>query len=111
MNDLDHTQKTVGEWANTTFPQSNAASILAHLREEVEELVAAERDSFWMGEHPTEAIAKESADCLLLLLHLAHREGFSLFDAAQAKYAVNVGRTWETESGTKGYWKHVEATR
>ena len=42
MKDLDHAQKTVGEWANMTFPQSNATSILAHLREEVAELTTAE---------------------------------------------------------------------
>lgn len=105
MSDLDKLQRGVGEWGKRTFPQSHAGSIVKHLTEEVAELRAAvERMPL-----ATDAHAEEAADCLLLLLHLAHRSGFSLFDAAVVKFSINRQRTWETDGGDKGYCKHVEA--
>ena len=88
--DLDHAQQVVGEWGIATFPQGSRtyaqwqAALLANLREEVSELEAACAMHHVYGEPST--IAEAAADCLLLLLQLAHREGFSLFDASAAKY-------------------------
>jgi NTP pyrophosphatase (non-canonical NTP hydrolase) len=97
-NDLDRVQRIVGEWGTKTFPAATNESIVAHLRDEACELLADGSD-----------LAEEAADCLLLLLHLAHRNGFSLFDAAGAKFAVNVGRDWQTEPNERGYMSHVDA--
>jgi NTP pyrophosphatase (non-canonical NTP hydrolase) len=98
-------QQSVGEWADKTFPQSDWRSIVAHLESEVEELSGAlYTDADGRGDYEEEA-----ADCLLLLFHLAHKEGFSLIRAAARKHAKNLTRAWETDDGGKGYWKHVEA--
>lgn len=104
-NDLDRVQHRVGEWAARTFPRATNDSITSHVIEEAEELAtAAHVDDDGIGE-----IGEEAADCLLLLLHLAHRNGFSLCDAMAAKHAVNVVRTWETDDGGRGHWKHRAA--
>ncbi len=100
MPDLDRLQLAVGTWVAESFPGATAASIIAHLREEVGELHDA----------PESLRAEEAADCLLLLLTLAHHERFSLMEAAEAKHRINLTRTWERTAGDKGYRKHVEAT-
>jgi hypothetical protein len=87
----DRWQQLVGQWADRTFTESTPRTIVAHLRREVEELVSSEPDRpDWSG-HDT---AEEAADCYLLLLHLAHRFGFSLYDAATKKHLKNVSRAW-----------------
>lgn len=100
MSDLDALQQTVGEWGTRTFPKSSPVSIALHLRDEANELVSEVPDG--------DEIAEEAADCLLLLLHLAHRCGFSLFDAAVAKATINERRTWQTEPNERGYMSHIE---
>lgn len=102
MSDLAELQRTVGEWGASVFSQATNDSILRHLRDEANELVSAASP---------DALAEEAADVLLLLLHLAHRNGFSLFDAAVVKHAVNTKRTWEADDNGRGYRKHVEAAR
>lgn len=110
-------QDTVGEWGERTFPDSTPKSIMAHLQEEVEELRRpVHRDHYMtvpddaeIREMTRNHIAEEAADCYLLLLHLAHRFGFNLEQAAQAKHVVNLGRHWH--DGGRGYAKHVETER
>ena len=85
---LDAYQKRVGVWAESVFTQATPGSIVAHLRREVEELAA----STHLG--PPEREEEEAADCFLLLLHLAHRRGYSLLDAAERKFAENKLRRW-----------------
>lgn len=92
-------QRKVGEWADRTFPESNSGSILRHLFEEIQELASVP---------DLQDASEEAADCYLLLLHLAHKNGFDLKAAAVEKMARNILRTWETEAGAKGYRKHVE---
>lgn len=104
---MDGFQREVGEWADRTFPRSDWFSICGHLREEATEL----SEALGATAHDQKADAEartEAADCLLLLLHLAHKEGFDLLAEARAKHAVNVARTWETDDGGKGYWKHTD---
>src|SRR5688572_29771462 len=103
-------QSAVGRWADATFPQSDGASILRHLDEEIRALREAHMEAaaeFDTRRSTRDAIAAEAADCLLLLLHFAHKSGFALLDAAIDKHAINTSRTWETDDGGKGYWKHV----
>lgn len=91
-------QHAVGEWADKTFPQSTADSIRAHLSDEVAELAdGVDVDAF------------EAADCLLLLLHLAHKEGFSLIGTAREKHAINQRRQWGVPDD-RGVVRHVART-
>lgn len=103
---LDRFQNAVGEWAEQTFTAATDASVVAHLRREVKEL----RDLMGMAEEgyaiATHEIALESADCFLLLLHLAHRCGFSLIDAAETKFAANKRREWG-KPDAEGVVEHV----
>jgi hypothetical protein len=98
---MDHFQVAVGTWAEATFPQATKGSIVAHLRREVEELGA----SAQLG--PPEDEEREAADCVLLLLHFAHKRGFSLLAAAHEKFATNQARHWG-EPDAEGVVEHVE---
>lgn len=81
-------QLSVGYWAERTFPQATNTSIIAHLRREVAELAEADEN--------LQPLEEEIADCLLLLMHLAHRRGFGLEHLAREKYTINRNRTWST---------------
>lgn len=85
---MDDLQQRVGEWGRKTFPHATSDSILKHLREEVDELEAA------LKSESREDIAEECSDVLLMLLHLAHRQGFSLRMSADWKLAVCQQREW-----------------
>jgi hypothetical protein len=97
---LDWFQADIGRWANATFPQSTPGSIVAHLRREVEELGAAAM----LG--PFEDEREEAADCFLLLLHFAHKRGFSLLDATIEKQVQNELRTWG-QPDSEGVVEHI----
>jgi NTP pyrophosphatase (non-canonical NTP hydrolase) len=102
---MDMFQERVGIWADGTFPESDWRSIVAHLQEEVQELSSAlYEDADGRGDY-----REEAADCLLLLLHLAHKEGFSLMASAMKKNGENQRRGWETDDNGRGYWKHIDA--
>jgi predicted house-cleaning noncanonical NTP pyrophosphatase (MazG superfamily) len=83
MNDknLSVFQSVVGEWADDKFPESNRHSIVKHLESEVSELLES---------HEPE----EAADCLLLLMHHAHKGGYDLFDESVKKLEVCKLRKW-----------------
>lgn len=99
-------QKEVGEWGVETFPNADNESITNHLSDEVEELdLAAYPDLDGVRVDWPE----EAADCFMLLLHLAHRNGFDLLDEARKKFEVNKQRTWNTDSGN-GYTRHDDPT-
>lgn len=103
MKDIEQFQERVGEWGKSTFPHSTTQTILAHLRDEITELIEADRDS----PLATDLHQEEAADCFILLLHYAHRRGFSLFDAGVVKAAINERRTWSTSKNERGYFDHV----
>jgi NTP pyrophosphatase (non-canonical NTP hydrolase) len=96
---MDSFQFEVGVWAEWTFAQSTPGSVVAHLRREVEELGAATM----LG--PVEDEMAEAADCLLLLLHLAHKRRFSLLGAAQRKFEEVQERQWG-ETDAEGVVEH-----
>lgn len=81
LNFLDALQKEIGDWGNKTFPQSSPRSVLAHFKKESNELI-------------TDETAVEAADCAMLLLHFAHKMGFSLHAQIRQKFEINKGRKW-----------------
>lgn len=90
---LDMFQEEVGTWGDHTFGRSTPQSVLAHLRDELDELTAS-------------LSPEEAADCLLLLLHFAHKRDFSLADEAKRKFAINLSRTWG-EPDERGVVRHI----
>lgn len=95
MSELDIFQRAVGEWADKNFPHSSPKTITAHLSDEVGELIADPSD-------PSEA-----ADAVLLLLHLAHKQGYSLLEVARAKHDRNLRRKWGSPD-SRGVVRHTE---
>lgn len=105
MSDYDDFQREVGEWAERIFGKATPASVLAHLTDEVIELCQAE------GGAPMSDDPKgEAADVYLLLLHYAHKRGFSLYSAAAEKFKVNQARTWG-DADDRRVVRHVEEGR
>ena len=101
--DLSTLQREVHAWAGIHFPDRSLASVLAHLREEVDELAAATLLDEDNGE-----VAEECADIGLLLLSMASLIDEDLAMLMAMKFALNKGRTWTTDTGT--HRKHTEET-
>lgn len=87
-------QLEVGRWAEIAFPQATDRSIVAHLRREAVELEEAAAIDWPSPVERSFELGQEAADVYLLLLHLAHRHGFSLEQFARAKFDKNVRRRW-----------------
>lgn len=102
---LDEFQNEIGGWGNLTFPKSTPETVLAHFREEVAEFLEV---APMMPELPDYDEAEEAADVFLLLLHFAHKKGFSLFDVTERKMAINRARRWNTEPEPAGHFKHAD---
>ncbi len=85
---MDDLQRRVAEWGEQTFPDAHDAGIWQHLREEVDELRAA----LMAGDQAE--VAQEAADIVMMLFHLAHRGGFSLQRAVEAKFTACQQREW-----------------
>lgn len=81
-------------WANETFPEATAASCVAHLRSEMEELAEAPEDP------------EELADAAMLIWHAAHHAGVDLTAAVRAKLVKNQGREWGP-TNAEGFREHV----
>lgn len=99
--DISDLQLATGTWADETFPQSSPDSIIAHFREEAHEFADGSPDK-----DPGDP--EEAADCLLLLLHHAHKCGYSLLDEAAKKFRKNRMRKWATKPNAEGYFKHTQ---
>jgi NTP pyrophosphatase (non-canonical NTP hydrolase) len=116
---LDRFQAEVGRWADATFPASTPISKARHLLREAGEVCELSAVIDFAGAMPAalepvrEAVeaellpqlADECADALLLLLHIAHAEGFSLLGAARRKFTENQLRTW-LQPDTQGVVEH-----
>lgn len=102
---LQSLQDEIGGWGDATFPKSTPETVLAHFREEVAELLEV---APMMPDHPSHDEAEEAADVFLLLLHFAHKKGFSLFDVTERKMAINRARRWNTEPEPAGHFKHAD---
>ncbi len=88
---LNNLQTLIGTWGEETF-HHDQYGIMAHLLEEIEELDEAVGSPNAPGD--VERIAVEAADCLILLLSLAHHMGFSLERAVHVKHQINKERKW-----------------
>ena len=105
MSILLRFQTMQGKWADKTFPKSNIGTICSHFREEAREFAGGYNDygtKYLQPYHDPE----EAADCLLLLLHHAHKEGYDLLDCAIEKLAKNQQRDWLQEPTEGGHFKH-----
>lgn len=95
MNDL---QYDLRQWTEKQFPTRSMRSILAHLREEIQELEDQPKD------------IKEFADCFMLLLDAASFQEIYISDiwrAAGEKLIENKDRTWG-EPNEEGFCEHIE---
>jgi hypothetical protein len=122
------TQATIGRWADATFPGGDPLSPRHVLRllEEVVELCLAsgashddayvvveraasiERGKSGRGymEHRPESpekVARELADCAIVLDVLAERRGVDLRAEVDAKMKINRGRRWKVNGDGTGY--------
>ena len=79
---LDATVAAITRWQRETFPDVPVTDIVAHLLEEVHELVAKPNDPL------------EIADVVMLAVCLADRQGVDLNQALQDKLKINQSRTW-----------------
>lgn len=97
---LDSVIREVNEWQTRTFPRATPASVVEHLRREVQELVA----------DPTDL--SELADVVFLAVGLAYELGVDLKTVVAEKLAVNLARQWG-EPDEHGVVEHVrqEAAR
>lgn len=94
--DIDDWQDNVGAWGEKTFPDATEETIIAHLRDEVNNEL-----------HPG-CSDEELADVALLLLNLAHKRGTRLVDAMRLKNNINQKRTWSTVKNEKGFYGHIK---
>jgi len=93
---------TITDWQNKTFPTATARSATEHLREEVEELADDLRCK-------SGSVAKEIADCFILLYAIAHKCGLdyeTLTQAIDEKMNINYARKWQKPAGN-GVINHV----
>jgi len=80
------------EWSLKTFGGCSPLPVLDHLASEVKEVYAAIRNS-----EGHDNIKFEFADCFILLMQAADKQGISfreLFEAANKKMYINKNRQW-----------------
>ena len=91
---FDALQLECGTWADKTFPTNTQQSIINHLKKEVTQEL-----------HP-DCEPDELADCILLLIHLAHKRGLSLYDEVRKKFEINKARKWG-KPNEQGFVEHI----
>ncbi len=129
--ELDQLQQLLGRWATATFPHSTIRSKARHIFREAVELVLAthqdddpailsqelivdlHREIAKSTAGGPGAVGAESADLLILLLHLAYAEEYSLLAATEAKFAEVLGRRWGAPdaAGVVEHERAASATR
>lgn len=98
MWDTVELQRAVAEWAERTFGHPPLEVILAKADDEFRELQAAATP---------EERAEEAADVVLLLMHLAHRDGFNLMNAVGRKFQIVQERVWAAPD-ERGVFRHLK---
>lgn len=89
-------QTKIGRWVDNTFDLKrgfdfyrSVEGMLEHLQKEVMEL----RNTVF-GRATTDLVAEEAADCVILLLCIAHKYGFNLMEEVEKKFEVLKTRKW-----------------
>lgn len=82
-------------WAVETFPSGTAVTASKHLQREAKELTDSQQP-------------EEVADCLMLIMFVAHRMGIDLLAEARQKFEVNKLRQWN-KPDSDGIAEHVRA--
>ena len=108
MNELQTLINEIGQWSESTFSHQNSISKLHHLQKEVAELINA------IGQAPSEpdkndTVHLEFADCFILLLDAARKEGLSAKDILTAiveKMEINKARKWG-KPDENGVMEHI----
>lgn len=99
MTALSAFQYLVGHWGEKTFGEApSVEGLIRHLEEEAAELKAA----------ADAEQSEEAADCLILLLRIAHEQEFDLLEAAREKLTVLRKRQWHPPDGD-GICRHVKS--
>lgn len=99
----------ISKWQKETFGKANAFSKLAHLKDEIEELIADLKSN-----NPNRRL--EFADCFFLLFGAAAADGMSFDDIVKAieeKFEINKKRKWGTpqENGVVNHVSDDDLTR
>ncbi len=92
-------QNEVGSWGQVTFPDATNKSIVAHTEEEIREVKEC-------AVYSAPGLPEECADVFLMLLHLAHRNGFDLEAEARKKFESIRNAEWVDDG--RGYKKRVK---
>lgn len=93
----------IAEWAQKTFGlATSGARVAARANEEMAELLRVTTSG-----QPSTAIVNECADVVIVLARLAWMNGADLFEAVDAKMAVNRVREWKLDATGHGY--HVRS--
>ena len=94
---IDSVIREVNEWQAVTFPRATPASVVEHLRREVQELV----------NDPTDTA--ELADVVFLAVGLAYELGVDLKTIVADKLAVNRARQWG-QPDAHGVVEHIRCS-
>ncbi len=108
MNELQKLINEIGQWSESTFSHQNSISKLHHLQKEVAELIHA------IEQAPSESVKNndvnhEFADCFILLLDAARKEGLSatnILNAIVEKMEINKSRKWG-KPDENGVMEHI----
>jgi hypothetical protein len=92
---LDILREKIVEWGDATFRDSTEATVLAHLKHEVE------------TELHTSCDGEEIADVVMLAMQLAHKRHLDLASLLHAKLAKNMARKWRFDPAL-GFSVHVK---
>lgn len=103
---LDALQTEIGSWSDVTFPTSTPETMIRHFLKEAQEVEDAHRADGLFPNSKKE-LPHEVADCIMILLHLAHRNGFSVRDAIREKFEICKNRKWGPPD-EHGCVRHVE---
>ena len=90
------TQKTIADWAETTFGVADdPGSLVRRANVELQELLEAVENA------DTPEIGKEAADVVILLMRLCELNGLDLKEEIDSKMTINRARSWvATGDGT-----------
>lgn len=99
IKEIDRFRLTLSDWQDRTFGQATLESVLAHMREEIDEVI----------ENPDDLY--EWADMLLLFLGAMSKQGIrfeEVFDKSRDKfYNVLVHRQWGNPD-SNGVVRHIK---